>query len=487
LSAELSRQSAIEIVQGVAQGSLSATEVVSSFLQVIDRNREINAFTTVAIEEALTAAADIDRRRASGGEIGVLAGLPIAVKDGICTAGIKTTAGSKILSRFVPPYDATIVERLKQADAIVLGKTNMDEFAMGSSTENSSLGPTLNPWSRDRVAGGSSGGSAASVAVGAAPVAIGSDTGGSIRQPAAFCGVTGLKPTYGRVSRFGLIAYASSLDQIGPMARSAEECAMIMNRIAGHDPRDSTSSHQVEEDFSITLNQPLKGLKIGICREHFGEGLEDEVSAALLVAIDQLEQLGAILVEHSLPYSPYAVPAYYVIASCEASSNLARYDGVRYTARSEGSNLDQMYSRTREEFFGVEVKRRIMLGTFALSAGYYDAYYLQASKVRHLIKQDFDRVWKTCDLIVGPTTPTPAFRIGEHSKDPLEMYLADIYTVSANLAGIPALSIPVGFTKAGLPIGMQLQGPMFEEVRLLQVAHQYQQASDWHLRWPPGV
>lgn len=481
---DFSQRSAIEIVKQVAQGGLSATELVSHFLKVADRTRSLNAFSTLTVEQARASAADIDRRRAVGASLGALAGLPIAIKDGICTAGIKTTAGSKMLANFVPPYDATIVERLKQADAIVLGKTNMDEFAMGSSTENSSFGPTLNPWSVDRVAGGSSGGSATCVAAGAAPVAIGSDTGGSIRQPAAFCGVTGLKPTYGRVSRYGLIAFASSLDQIGPMARSAEECALIMNSIAGHDPRDSTSSHHTNEDFLAKLSRPIQGLRIGVCREHFGEGLDDEVAGALRMAIDQLKQLGGLPVELSLPYSQYAVPAYYVIAPCEASSNLARYDGVRYTARKAGSNLEQMYSRTREEFFGPEVKRRIMLGTFALSSGYYDAYYLQASKVRRLIKLDFDRAWDSCDLMVGPTTPTPAFRIGEHSKDPLEMYLADIYTVSANLAGIPALSIPVGFTRSGLPIGMQLQGPMFEEARLLQVAHQYQQASEWHLRRP---
>lgn len=466
-----------EIVRGLDAGQHTAIETVEHFLRVAEQKRELNAFTSLATESALAAAADIDRRKRVGQPLGILAGLPIAIKDGICTSGLKTTAGSKMLANFVPPFDATVIERLKRADAIILGKTNMDEFAMGSSTENSCFGPTLNPWSKDRVAGGSSGGSAACVGADMSPVAIGSDTGGSIRQPAAFCGVTGLKPTYGRVSRYGLIAYASSLDQIGPIGRSAADCGLIMNVIAGHDPRDSTSSLHGDEDFTVSLEQSIKGLRLGICREHFGEGLDVEVANALNEAISKLKQLGASVVELSLPYSRFAVPAYYVIAPCEASSNLARFDGVRYTARTAretAADLEHMYSRTREKFFGAEVKRRIMLGTFALSAGYYDSYYLQASKARRMIKDDFDRAWEKCDLIVGPTTPTAAFRVGEHAQDPLAMYLADIYTVSANLAGIPALSLPIGFSKAGLPMGMQFQGPMFEEARLLQVAHQYQ-------------
>lgn len=480
MSQLFSNLSAVEIVQGIATGQFRAVETVEHFLKVLDQKQDLNAFVTVAAASALETAAEIDHRRTTGRTIGSLAGLPIAIKDGICTAGLKTTAGSKMLANFVPPFDATILERLRRADAIILGKTNMDEFAMGSSTENSCHGPTLNPWSKDRVAGGSSGGSAVSVAAGMSPVSIGSDTGGSIRQPAAFCGLTGLKPTYGRVSRYGLIAYASSLDQIGPMARSAADCALIMNVIAGHDPRDSTSSQHADEDFTRRLNQPLSGLKIGICQEHFAKGLDDEIAQVLRAAIAELKQQGATFVDVSLPSSSYAVPAYYVIASCEASSNLARFDGVRYTAREAADDLEHMYSRTRNKFLGAEVKRRIMLGTFALSAGYYDAYYLQASKVRRMIKDDFERAWEKCDLILGPTTPTAAFRIGEHVQDPLAMYLADIYTVSANLAGIPAISLPVGLSRAGLPIGMQLQGPMFEESRLLQVAHQFQQVTEWH-------
>jgi aspartyl-tRNA(Asn)/glutamyl-tRNA(Gln) amidotransferase subunit A len=432
----------------------------------------------------VVAASKIDQQRKLGKPLGTLAGLPIAIKDGICTAGLPTTAGSRILSHFVPPYDATVIDKLKQAQAIIVGKTNMDEFAMGSSTENSCYGPTLNPWSSEHVAGGSSGGSAAAIAAGMAPAALGSDTGGSIRQPAAFCGITGLKPTYGSVSRYGLIAYGSSLDQIGPMARSADECALLMNVIAGHDERDSTSVKHNHEDYLANLSQSIKGMRVGVCREHFEEGLDCEIAQAVRQCIDQLVQLGASVVEISMPSSHYAVPAYYVIAPCEASSNLARFDGVRYTSRVPASDLEQMYSKTRGQLFGAEVQRRIMLGTFALSSGYYDAYYLKASKVRQLIRNEFDRAWQTCDLLVGPTTPTPPFKLGEHAQDPVAMYLADIYTVSANLAGIPAISFPVGFTQNGLPIGVQLQGPRFSETHLLQVAHQYQLTSSWHLARP---
>lgn len=481
---EISQLSARETIQRVGSGDLRATEVVEHSIQAIRQKANLNAFCFVADDQARAAAAEIDQRIKRRDSIGSLAGLPIAVKDGICTAGLPTTAGSRILNQFVPPFDANVVQRLKQAGAIVIGKTNMDEFAMGSSTENSCYGPTLNPWSTGLVPGGSSGGSAAAVAGDLAHVALGSDTGGSIRQPAAFCGITGLKPTYGSVSRFGLIAYASSLDQIGPMAHSAEDCALLMNVIAGHDPHDSTSAKLQPPDYLAELTNSLQGLRIGVCREHFENGLDAEIAHAVQDCSKQLVQLGASVVEISLPTSRYAVPAYYVIAPCEASSNLARFDGVRYTARVPANDLEQMYSNTRGQLFGAEVQRRIMLGTFALSSGYYDAYYLRASRVRRLIKAEFDQAWKTCDAILGPTTPTPAFAIGQHAHDPLAMYLADVYTVSANLAGIPAISFPVGFTKRGLPIGAQLQGPRFRESRLLQIAHQYQLTSPWHLARP---
>ncbi len=460
------------MAHSVLNGRCPAGEFAHQCLDAIDRSSSLNVFTYVAREEAQLAADRIGLERTSSESLGPLAGVPIAIKDGICTRGMPTTSGSAMLSKFIPPYDATVVQRLKQAGAIIIGKTNMDEFAMGSSTEKSFFGPTKNPHDTDRVAGGSSGGSAACVAAGLCPVALGSDTGGSIRQPAAFCGVTGLKPTYGRVSRYGLIAYASSLDQIGPIARTAEDCALVMNVIAGHDPLDSTSARMETEDYTARLKQSIKGLRFGVCKEHFNEGLHPEIDSAIQSAIGTIRQLGGEIVELSMPHSKWAVPTYYLIASCEASSNLARYDGVRHTQRADGSDLEQMYSATRSRFFGTEVKRRIMLGTFALSSGYYDAYYLKASKVRRLIKQDYDQAFSKCDVILGPTTPTPPFRLGEHSSSPVEMYLADIYTVSANLAGVPAISIPIGWTADKLPIGMQLQGPMFSEAMLLQVAHQ---------------
>lgn len=485
MNANLSQLSATQIVEKIAAGDFSAVECAEHFLDKIKTDdSSLNSFLTINAEQALAVAAQIDAARTANQPLGPLAGLPIAIKDGICTANLRTTAGSKMLENFVPPYDATIVKKLTAAGAIVIGKTNMDEFAMGSSTENSAFGPTLNPWSRDCVPGGSSGGSAACVAADFVPAAIGSDTGGSIRQPAAFCGLTGLKPTYGRVSRFGLIAFASSLDQIGPMTRSAADCALVLNSIAGHDASDSTSAKQPAVDFSAELNQPIEGLRIGVCREHFGEGLDAEVNTAVRQSIETLKQLGAEIVDVSLPQTEFAVPAYYVIAPCEASSNLARYDGVRYTVRTAAKDLEQMYCQTRADGFGPEVKRRILLGTYALSSGYYDAYYLRASKVRQLIKQDYDAAFADCDLILGPTTPTAAFRLGEHTQNPLEMYLADIYTVSANMAGVPAISIPCGFTQSGLPIGLQFQAPAFAESLLLRVAHQYQQQTDWHLRRP---
>jgi aspartyl-tRNA(Asn)/glutamyl-tRNA(Gln) amidotransferase subunit A len=482
---EPSQLSAAEIVSQIAGGTLTATECVQHFLSRIDTfDEKLNSFLSIAHESALATAAEIDRKKAAGEKLGPLAGLPIGIKDGICTAGHRTSAASRMLEDFEPPYNATLVQQLLDADAIMIGKTNMDEFAMGSSTENSYFGPCLNPWNHDHVPGGSSGGSAVCVAADLAPVAIGSDTGGSIRQPAAFCGLTGLKPTYGRVSRFGLLAFASSLDQMGPMARSAEDCAMILNVIAGHDQNDSTSAKIPTIDYASELNESITGLRIGICAEHFEEGLDPEIATAVRQSVEVLKDLGAEIVDVHLPHTKYAVPAYYVIAPCEASSNLARYDGVRYTIRAEGEDLEQMFCRTRGEGFGPEVKRRIMLGTYALSSGYYDAYYVKASKVRRLIKQDYDTAFRTADLILGPTTPTTAFRMGEHNKNPLEMYLSDIYTVSSNLSGVPSISLPCGFSSAGLPIGLQLQSRSFAESDLLRTAHQYQQQTDWHSRRP---
>lgn len=482
---DLSNLSACQILDKFASREVTAKSYVESLLEKIESSdSSINSFITVA-DSAIEQAEAIDAKRESGKPLGALAGLPIAVKDGLCTRGIKTTAGSKMLEKFVPAYNATVTQRLADADAIMLGKTNLDEFAMGSSTENSFFGTTKNPWATDRVPGGSSGGSAACVAAGFAPAAIGSDTGGSIRQPASFCGITGLKPTYGRVSRYGLIAFASSLDQIGPMTQSAEDCAKLMSVISGHDALDSTSSKNEIPDFSADLEKPLSGLRIGICKEHFDKGLNGEVNQSVKEAIQVLQGLGATTQEITLPHTPYAVATYYVIAPCEASSNLARFDGVRYTHRTNSAkDLTQMYCQTRAEGFGNEVKKRIMLGTYALSSGYYDAYYLKASKVRRMIKNDYDAAFESVDLILGPTTPTTAFKIGEHSEDALAMYLADIYTVSANLAGIPAISIPCGISTAGLPIGLQLQARSFDESTLLRAAHQFQKQTDWHTRRP---
>jgi len=486
LSQEISHLTVQEIVRSVVEGELTAGQVVESFLKKIEgEDTRLNSFITVAGDQAMSAAEAVDRKRKNNQPLGPLAGLPVGVKDGICTAGLRTTAAFKMLANYLPPYDATVIERLKNGDAIIVGKTNMDEFAMGSTTESSHFGPTLNPWSMRHSPGGSSGGSAASVAARLVPVALGSDTGGSIRQPAAFCNLTGLKPTYGQVSRFGLIAYASSLDQIGPMARTAEDCALLMSVIAGHDPRDSTSANRSVPDYLQLIRQPLKGIKIGVCREHFEEGLDEEICQGIEVAKQQLVNLGAQMVEVSLTLSRFAVPTYYVVAPCEASSNLARYDGVRFTFRQPSQELEEMYCQTRGTGFGAEVQRRIMLGTYALSSGYYDAYYLRASRLRRLIQQEFEQVFQDCDVILGPTHPTPPFLLGQHAHDPLAMYLADIYTVSANLAGIPALSLPVGFTHQGLPIGMQLQGKMFSDPILLAIAHQFQQQTDWHLQHPP--
>ncbi|MCL4195147.1 MAG: Asp-tRNA(Asn)/Glu-tRNA(Gln) amidotransferase subunit GatA [Thermoguttaceae bacterium] len=500
--------SATELLTQLDCGAVSAVEVSTAFLQQIDaRDGEIRAFLRVNRDAVLEQAAAIDRRRQRGETLGRLAGLPVAVKDVLCTQGEVTTCGSRMLGDFRPPYDATVVAALRAADAVILGKTNMDEFAMGGSTENSAFGPTRNPWDRTRIPGGSSGGAAACVAGGMAPLSVGSDTGGSVRQPAGLCGVTGLKPTYGRVSRYGLVAYASSLDQVGPLAWTAEDCALLLEVIAGHDACDSTSIDRPVPSYTTTIKQPLAGLRIGLVREHFGEGLSPEVEHAVREAVAVYRSLGATVHELSLPSSKYAVATYYIIAPCEASSNLARYDGVHYGYRTDEGEmaaeleaerrslagdrgrledldapLVRMYRRTRAEGFGPEVKRRIMLGTYALSAGYYDAYYLKALKVRRLIRQDFDRAFERVDLIAGPVAPTPAFKLGEKIDDPLAMYLFDLYTVSANLAGIAGLSIPCGMSRDGLPIGLQLQSPPFEEERLLRAAHMFQQATDWHAR-----
>ena len=480
----LSALNADVIVDKLNAGEVTATDCVQHFLDRIQsHNGDLNAFISIS-ESAVEQAESIDQLRKAGKPVGCLAGLPIAIKDGICVAGQPTTAGSRMLEKFSPPYDATIVEKLKSAGAIIIGKTNMDEFAMGSSTENSFFGPTANPWATNRVPGGSSGGSAACVAGRLAPVAIGSDTGGSIRQPASFCGITGLKPTYGSVSRYGLIAFASSLDQIGPMTRTAKESALLMSVIAGFDPRDSTSSKIQVADFLNSLESPINGLRIGVVREHLDEGLNSEVNTKITDAISVFKQLGANIEEIEMPHTKSAIAAYYIIAPCEASSNLARYDGVRYTFRAQADDLEEMYRKTRGQGFGDEVKQRIMLGTYALSSGYYEAYYLKASKVRRMIKQDYDEAFQKVDLILGPTTPTTAFKLGQHTQDPLAMYLADIYTVSANLAGIPAISVPVEPSSTGLPIGLQLQGRAYEENTLLQAAHQFQIATSWHTATP---
>lgn len=486
---DLSNHTATELVKQLSAGELKAADCTEFYLNKIEANRSLNAFVDIETdgESSLSKTADSARARAATIDANPthwpLAGLPVAIKDGICTAGIHTTASSKMLENFVPSFDATCVSQLAEAGAINVGKTNLDEFAMGSSTENSYFGPSLNPFNTGHVPGGSSGGSAVAIAAGLAPIALGSDTGGSIRQPASFCGITGLKPTYGRVSRFGLIAFASSLDQIGPMARTAADCALGMNYISGHDPRDSTSAKKATPDFTSNLDQPISELKIGVYPEFFAEGVDPAVEKSVREAIRVYESLGAKVLEIDLPHTAAAVATYYVIAPCEASSNLSRYDGVRYTHRAAADSLDQMYMDSRAEGFGAEVKRRIILGAYALSSGYYDAYYLQASKVRRMIKHDFDAAFQQVDVILGPTTPTTAFKLGQHTKNPLAMYLADIYTVSANLAGIPAISLPCGMSD-GLPIGLHLQGKPFDESTLLLAAHQFQKATQWHEQRP---
>ncbi len=447
------------------------------YASVADQDAKIGAFLTLSKERALAQADRMDRLAAGGKPLPALAGVPVGIKDVMATRGVRTTAGSKILERFIPPYDCTAVARLEAAGAVMLGKLNCDEFAMGSSNENSAFYPVRNPRDLSRVPGGSSGGSAAAVAAGMAVAALGSDTGGSIRQPASFCGVVGLKPTYGRVSRYGLIAFASSLDHIGPLTRSVKDAAVMLKVIAGHDPMDSTSVDMPVPDYVAELEKPVRGLKLGVAKEYFGEGLDAEVRQAVESAIDKLKGLGCEIVPVSLPHTSYAIPAYYVIATAEASANLERYDGVRYTHRAQGAKtLTEMYRRSRDEGFGAEVKRRIMLGTYALSAGYYDAYYLKAQKVRTLLVRDFEQAFRQVDAIVTPTSPTAAFRLGEKSADPLAMYLADIYTVTANLAGIPGISIPCGVTKEKLPIGLQILGRHFDESTVLRVAHAFEKA-----------
>ncbi len=475
-----------ELAAALKAGEFSSVELTEALLRRIEaHNPELNAFITVTREPALQAAREADAARAAG-KAGPLTGIPIAHKDIFCTAGVRTSCGSKMLDSFVSPYDATVVEKLKAAGVVMLGKTNMDEFAMGSSNETSYYGPVKNPWKLDAVPGGSSGGSAAAVAARLVPGVTATDTGGSIRQPAAMCGISGLKPTYGRVSRYGMIAFASSLDQGGPMARTAEDLALLLNNMAGFDPRDSTSVEHVVPDYTDGIAESLEGLKIGLPKEFFGEGLDPEVGQVVEAAIKEYEKLGAEVREVSLPNSKLSVPVYYVIAPAEASSNLSRFDGVRYGYRCENPvDLEDLYKRSRGEGFGAEVKRRIMVGTYALSAGYYDAYYLKAQQLRRLIRDDFVRVFEEVDVLMGPTSPTVAFNIGERSDDPLQMYLSDVYTIAVNLAGVPGLSIPAGFAK-GLPVGLQVIGNYFSEAKLLNVAHKFQQATDWHLATPEG-
>ncbi|HZV54923.1 MAG TPA: Asp-tRNA(Asn)/Glu-tRNA(Gln) amidotransferase subunit GatA, partial [Rhodocyclaceae bacterium] len=474
-----------ELSAALAARKISAVELATLFLDRIEsRNPALNAFITIDRERTLAAARAADERR-SKGEGGPLLGIPLAHKDIFCTEGWLTTCGSKMLANFVSPYDAHVVSQLKAAGMVTLGKCNMDEFAMGSSNETSHFGPVRNPWDTSRVPGGSSGGSAAAVAARLAPVATGSDTGGSIRQPAALCGLTGLKPTYGVVSRYGMIAFASSLDQGGPMAKSAEDCALLLNAMAGFDARDSTSLDRPVEDYTRDLAKPLAGLRIGLPKEFFGAGMDDDVRGAVDAALDQYRKLGAATVDVGLPNSGLSVPAYYVIALAEASSNLSRFDGVRYGHRAaEYGDLIDMYCKSRAQGFGEEVKRRILIGTYVLSHGYYDAYYLQAQKIRRLIATDFQEAFKTCDVIMGPTAPSVAFRFGEKSADPVQMYLSDIYTIAVNLAGLPGMSIPCGFGQGDMPVGLQLIGPWFGEAAMLNIAHRYQQATDWHRRSP---
>jgi len=511
----VAEKSAVELLAMLADGDLTATELTGQFIERIEsQDAAIGAFLRVDRNGALEQAQRVDERRGRGESLGPLAGLPVAIKDLLATRGDVTTCASRMLEQFRPPYDATAIRKLREADAVLIGKTNLDEFAMGGSTENSAFQPTHNPWCPGYTPGGSSGGSAAAVAASMAPLAVGTDTGGSIRQPAAFCGVTGMKPTYGRVSRYGLVAFASSLDQIGPIGHSAEDAALLLEVLAGHDPADSTSVPRDVPSYRQTIGRPLEGLRLGVIDEHLSEGVHDDIKGAVEAAIDIYRELGATIEKVSLPHTRYSVATYYVVAPSEASSNLARYDGVHYGYRADEQALTQeleekrqqlidaghedeldeldsplvrLYRRTRSEGFGSEVKRRIMIGTYALSAGYYDAYYLKALKVRRLISDDYRKAFGGVDLLIGPVTPVPAFPLGDKMQDPLAMYLVDLFTAGANLAGVPGISIPCGFTSDGLPIGLQLQAPPFEEERLLRGAHMFQQATDWHLRRPEPV
>ncbi len=479
-------KSIAELARGLRAGEFTSVELTRAYLdRIASHNPMLNCLISVC-EEAALQEAELADRRIRAGDGGALVGIPIVHKDIFCTDGVKTSCGSKMLDNFIAPYDAHVVAQMKQAGVVMLGKSNMDEFAMGSSNENSFYGPVHNPWKQGAVPGGSSGGSAAAVAARLCVAATGTDTGGSIRQPAAFCGIIGLKPTYGRVSRYGMIAFASSLDQGGPMTRSAEDAAVLLQAMAGFDSRDSTSAEQPVPDYVESLNDDLKGLRIGIPKEYLGEGLDGAVTDSIQLALDEYVRLGAELVEISLPNTRLGIPTYYVVAPAECSSNLSRFDGVRYGYRcSEPKDLEDLYKRTRGEGFGAEVKRRIMIGTYALSAGYYDAYYLKAQKIRHLISDDFRAAFEQVDVIMGPTAPSTAFAIGEKAADPVTMYLSDIYTIAANLAGLPGMSIPVRPVD-GLPVGLQLIGNYFQEARLLNVAHQLQQTTDWHSAIPAG-
>jgi len=482
---KLYEMTAHQLQQLLIRKEVTSREITESVLRRVEEvEGRIHAYITLTPEAALEQAAAADLRIQKG-EAGPMTGIPMAIKDVICTQGVRTTCGSHILENFIPPYDATVTQKLRAGGAVFIGKANMDEFAMGSSTENSYYGPTRNPWDLDRIPGGSSGGSAAAVAAGECIVSLGSDTGGSIRQPAACCGVVGMKPTYGRVSRYGLVAFASSLDQIGPFSKDVRDTAILLNAISGHELRDSTSVDLPVPDYTQALVGDVRGMVLGVPRETFGQGVDPEVAASVREAIEVLKKQGARIADVSLPHSDYALAVYYIIAPCEASSNLARYDGVKYGFRARGAeDLLDMYQETRWQGFGAEVKRRIMLGTYALSAGYYDAYYLKASRVRTLIRKDFEEAFKKCDVLVLPTAPTPAFRVGEKVDDPLQMYLSDIFTIPCNLAGLPGLSLPCGFTGEGLPVGLQILGNFFQEEKILRVAWAYEQSTEHHRRKP---
>jgi aspartyl-tRNA(Asn)/glutamyl-tRNA(Gln) amidotransferase subunit A len=488
-------QSATQQRELLRTGQLTSVELTTAYLeQIKSRESAVKAFVHLDEQQALDAAQQIDTRRAAGEPLGDLAGIPVAVKDNLCSQGVPTTCASKILSGFIPPYDATVVAKLKTADAVLIGRTNMDEFAMGSSTENSAIQVTHNPWDLQCIPGGSSGGSAACIAANFAPLALGSDTGGSIRQPAALCGIVGLKPSYGRVSRYGLVAFASSLDQIGPLTGNVEDAALLLQVLAGHDAHDSTSADVTVDDYVENVTQPLSGLALGVVDEHYGDGLDTEIKSSVEEAIRVYESLGATIQHIAMPHARYGIATYYIIAPCEASSNLARFDGAHYGHRADTSTIDptstsddaltRMYRSSRAAGFGAEVKRRIMLGTYALSEGYYDAFYLKALKVRRLIRQDYDNAFKDVDLLIGPVTARSAFQQGENTADPMAMYMEDLFTVTANLAGVAGISIPCGFTDAGLPIGVQLQSAPFQEDKLLRAAYMFQSATDWHQRRP---